>query len=127
MQRVVEVSVSFPQANPPDLVHVVHKGLLPGEPLATAPAVVTALRSAGLGVLDWRMLGADHAVEVTVTWTRLMQEAALGLTSGALQGGECRMEGEHDVVEGFFEFTEGAAFLVARLPIEADIPEWAAE
>lgn len=117
--------MSFVQTNPPDLVHVVHQGLLPGEPPATTPAVVTALRSTGGGILDWRLLGADHAVEVQVTWTRLMQEATLGLTSGALQSGECRMEGEHDVVEAFLQFTEGPVYLVARLPIDVPVPEWA--
>lgn len=117
--------MSFPHPTPPDLAFIAHRGLLPGEGLTPAPAVVTALRSTGGGVLDWRRLGADHAVEVQVTWTRLMQEAALGLTSGALQSGECRMEGEHDVVEAFLQFTEGPVYLVARLPIDVPVPEWA--
>ena len=100
-------------------------GALPGEGRVLRPRVVDALLADGDGVLSWRVLGPSDTPEVSVTYNRIEAEVAEALRTGAFMAGELRNEGIGEVVEAYIEYQEGPAYLVARLPIEADVPEWA--
>ena len=114
------------QSNPRlDLPTVAHYGLLPGEGRVIRPPVVDALLAKGDGILSWLVLGPSDTPEVSVTYNRIEAEVAEALATGAFMAGEVRAEGVGEVVEAYIRYKHGPAYLVARLPIDADVPKWA--